>query len=81
MENSKIFNKYKTKLEIEKLKDQGSSLLNLLSMRAKKEITSICLYKSDLIISLSDGFLIQYDITKETQILEINVIIKNKNKI
>jgi hypothetical protein len=72
MENAKLIKKLITKIEIEKLKESGG-ILSIFSKNTKKEIIDACLYKSDVIIALSDSSLIIYDMVREFQKLEINV--------
>lgn len=80
MENSRIFNKTITNLDIDSIKESSSSLLTFFGKKSKKELASFVLYKSDLVVCLSDSTIIIYDIIRESQILEINEISK-RNKI
>ena len=73
MDNLKLFKTKSTKVEIEKIKETSGSLLNFFGKKTKKDIVDITLYKSDVIIALSDSSIIIYDIIRESQSLEINV--------
>lgn len=74
---SKIFKKISNKLDVDKLKDVGSNKLgnifNLFAKKTKKEVVDTCLYKSNMILALSDDSLIVYDMLRLCQTLEINV--------
>jgi hypothetical protein len=75
--STKIFKKITNKVDVEKLKDVGGasigSIFNMFTKRNKKEVIDICLYKSNMIIGLSDDTLIVYDMLRLSQTLEINV--------
>jgi len=75
--NSKIFKKISNKLDVEKLKDSGSNkignIFNLFAKKNKKEVIDTCLYKSNIVLALSDDSLIVYDMLRLCQTLEINV--------
>ena len=73
MENTRLFKKNTTKIEIEKIKEPQTSLLGFFSKKTKNNVVDYCLYKSDLILVLSDSFIIIYDIVRECQKLEIGV--------
>jgi hypothetical protein len=75
MEKNKIFNIHNTNINIEKLNEKSGSLLGFFSSRNKKEVIGYIIYKSNMIFGLSDSTLVQYDLLKEKQVLEINVIL------
>jgi len=75
--NTKIFKKISNKVDVEKLKDAGGasigSIFNMFTKRNRKDVIDLCLYKSNMIIALSDDTLIVYDMLRLSQTLEINV--------
>jgi hypothetical protein len=73
MENSRLFKKSTTYLDIDKIKEPQSGLLTFFSKKSKKEVVDYTLYKSDLIIALSDSYILIYDVIRECQKLEIAV--------
>ena len=75
MENLKIFKINNAKVDIEKLKETGGSLLGFFTKKGKKEVIDLVLYKSMVIFALTESYLIVYDILRECQLLDINVIL------
>ncbi len=68
------FSKLTTNINLERLKEQTSSIFNFLNkLISKKEIISLTLYKSDILFAISDSCIIVYDSLHECLKFEILV--------
>ena len=73
MEKNKIFYIHTSNINIEKLNEKSGSLLGFFTSKSRKEVIAYIIYKSNMIFGLSDSTLVQYELLKEKQVLEINV--------
>ena len=69
-----IFLRTQTKVTSEKLKETNTGVFSMFSKKNKREVVDIKYYKSNLILGLSDGFVLIYDIVNQKILYEINVI-------
>ena len=68
-----IFSRLQTKVTSEKLKETNTGVFSMFSKKNKREVVDIKYYKSNLIMGLSDGYILVYDIVNEKNLYEINV--------
>jgi hypothetical protein len=70
-----LFSRSISKITSEKLKETNTGVFSMFSKKNKREVVDIKYYKSNLIIALSDGYILIYDIVNEKNLFEINVLI------
>lgn len=68
-----IFFRTQSKVTSEKLKETNTGVFSMFSKKNKREVIDIKYTKSNLIIGLSDGYILIYDIVNEKNLYEINV--------
>ena len=70
-----IFYRLHTNVTSEKLKETNTGVFSIFSKKNKRDVIDVKYYKSNLILALSDGFILIYDISNEKNIFEIDVFI------
>ncbi len=68
-----IFSRTQTKITSEKLRETTTGVFSMFSKKNKREVVDIKYYKSNLIMGLSDGYILIYDILNEKTLYEIDV--------
>jgi len=70
----KLYSQANIKIEIPKIKESHNTFLNFFSGNKKQEIIDLKIYKSEAIIGLKDSSIIIYDILREYQKLNFDVM-------
>lgn len=68
-----IFSRTQSRVSSEKLKETTTGVFSMFSKKNKREVVDIKYYKSNVILGLSDGYILVYDIVNEKNVYEINV--------
>jgi len=79
--NFNLYSQSQINVEIPKLKEGSSSFLNFFSGNKKQDIVDFAIYKSEAIIGFKDSSIILYDMIREYQKLNFDVLINKKLKL